>query len=113
MTTPLVNRIAATAQAYVQDELRSHIGRYIDAHRDELIDALRTAEHERGRQWLHALCAEYPLAAGIVTMLMRGTPEQAIVNIERFDPKLARSLAQHIDNFKKLQQHWRNTHEST
>jgi hypothetical protein len=111
MSTPnlFLNRLVAAGQSFVQSELRAQIGKYVADHREELIEALQTAQHERGREWLRALCAEYPAAAFLVSMLMNQTPAEAIVNVERFDPVLAKQLAQHLGTFENLQRHWRAT----
>jgi hypothetical protein len=110
--TQFLNRLFTAGQSFVQAELRARIGSYIAEHRSELVEALETAQHERGRQWLLAFCAEFPLAAAIVTIAMNGTPEQAVVNVSQFDPELARELVTHMDSFKNLQRHWQSAGQS-
>lgn len=102
----LLDRIKHVGVSVVRPLAQQTINNYVAEHRAELIEALERCQVERGRAWLNALCDEYPIAAGFVTLAMRGTPEQAIVSIAIFDEELARELAQHIDVLKQLQAAW-------
>jgi|GEM_PF-6588725 len=98
------------------DQIQSSLGRlatgamsrWLGEHREELIVMLETAQVERARGLLFSVCEEFPAAAGIVTMLMRGTPQQALSNIAIYDPDLAARLSDHIGTFEKLQAAWRD-----
>ena len=87
-----------------QQLIRGGITMFFEAHREEILQFLKTAQEERGAALLHDICQRVPAAAGVLTTLMGGTPEEAISNIAAFDPKFAAELRKNIGSFRKLQE---------
>ena len=76
-------------------------------HREELLAVIQQAKTERGAALLHEFCRKVPLAAGVVALAMKGTPEMAIAAIGMYDEDLGTQLGQHRGNIAKLQEYWR------
>lgn len=79
---------------------------WLAEHGEELIECLAEVETKRARFLLYELCEKVPAVAGVVTMLMRGTPEQAVNNIGMFSPDLAERLRPHLAAMAALQTEW-------
>lgn len=63
----------------------------------ELRNLIHEADARRASQLLIDLCDEYPLLAGILTLVRQGSMDQAINNVALFNAELALELRGHID----------------
>lgn len=96
--------LASILQRSSQQLIRGALKNWLDEHREDILHFLKTAQTERGAALLHGICKQLPAVAGVVTMLMQGTPEQAISNISLYDESLAAELRKNIGSFRKLQE---------
>lgn len=78
----------------------------LEDNREELLQFLRDAETNRAKALLEDICRRVPHAAGVITMLMGGTAEQAISNVRLFDDELADTMHENIGTLRKLQAAW-------
>lgn len=85
---------------------------WLEANRAELLHVIATAQTERAAALLQELCTKVPLAAGLISMAMNGSPEMAIAAIGIYSPPLAEQLAAQRDNVVKLQEYWRRGAEA-
>lgn len=82
---------------------------WLAEHGEDLLECLAEVQTKRARFLLYELCERAPAVAGVVTMLMRGTPDQAVRNIAMFSPDLAARLHPHLPALEKLQVEWGKT----
>jgi hypothetical protein len=80
---------------------------WLEENREELMQVIAQAQTERGAALLHEFCQKVPLAAGVVTLAMKGTPEQAILAISVYSPSLGEQMKGHRKNIATLQEYWR------
>jgi len=80
---------------------------WLEENREELMQVIAQAQTERGAALLHEFCRKVPLAAGVVTLAMKGTPDQAIMAISMYSPALGEQMKEHRENIATLQEYWR------
>lgn len=98
----LVNSLRAAAGNASEVIVRA----WLAEHGEELLECLTEVQTKRARFLLYELCERAPAVAGVVTVLMRGTPEQAVANIGMFSPDLAARLRPHLPAMAALQEEW-------
>lgn len=103
MTRP---SLASIIQESTQQIIRGGIRVVLQDHREQILQFLKTAQSDRGAALLYDICDRVPAAAGLITMMMKGTPEQAVSNIALFDAGLAAEIQNNMGNFRKLQEAW-------
>jgi hypothetical protein len=63
---------------------------------DEFKQLIIAADAKRASALLLELCVDYPLLAGIVTLLRQGSINEALLNVGLFDHDLASELRNHM-----------------
>jgi hypothetical protein len=96
--------IANIVQNAAQQVIRGGITMFVSEHRQLLLQFLKDADSDRGAALLQDICQRMPAAAGVVTTLMGGTPQEAINNIALFDSELAQEIRNNMRNFRRLQE---------
>jgi hypothetical protein len=103
----VLSNLARAGQAYAEQVMAGAAKKWITEHREELLSAIQYAQAERGAALIHQFCREVPLAAGLVTLAMRGSPDMAIAAISTYDAALGEQLRQHRGNLEKIQEYYR------
>jgi hypothetical protein len=103
MTRPSLGSIIRQS---TQQLISGGIKMALEENREQILQFLKTAESDRGAALLYDICNRVPAAAGIITMLMNGTPEQAVISIAHFDPDMAEQIQSNMSNFRRLQEAW-------
>lgn len=99
--------IGQLVQQTTQRILTGGIQNVLEAHREEILQLLKTAQEERGAALLHDICRRFPAAGFGIHLAMSGDAVVAIQTIENFDPGFAGQLRDNLDSFRKLQDAYR------
>jgi hypothetical protein len=99
----VIRQVGLAAQASATQLLAGGTKKWMLDHREELLTVIEQAKTERGAQLLNEFCKQFPVAAGIVAVAMKGTPEMAIAAISFYDEELANRLRPMRANIELLQ----------
>lgn len=75
----------------------------ISARIDELKALVHQANAVKASQLLIDLCDEFPMLAGILTLIRQGSLDDALTNVAMFDPALAKELRGHWTTLVTIQ----------
>jgi len=98
--------VVSAAARGAQNHARVLLQDWINANREPLIAAIQN-DTETARAMLWALCKQHAMLAGAITLMMHGTPEQAVNSIANFDHELADRLRPVLPDVARLQKAWK------